>query len=516
MSSLGKGIATASIGLVLKEMGYTLKLKKLDPYLNIDPGTMNPMQHGEVFVTEDGTETDLDLGHYERFTGVDTDRNSNTTAGSIYKTLLEKERRGDYLGKTVQTIPHVTDLIKNFIRKGEKETDIIITEIGGTVGDIEALPFLEAIRQVKYDVGAENVMYIHITLVPFIAVSKELKTKPTQHSVKELMSLGIVPDMLLCRTAVELCEDDKKKIATFCNVPYENVIEGQDMSSIYSVPLDYLRQGVHKVITDRLHLPLNEVRLDGLKTLLNTPKSTDIIKIGLAGKYVSHKDAYKSICEAVNHASIHLGKTCEIVSIDTKLLDNATTEQISEICKSLDKIIIPGGFGQDGLEGKVKIIKHARENNIPLLGICLGMQLMAIEFARNVLGIQNASTEELAQTGTLNIINMMEEQKKLMNLGGTMRLGAYKAVLSDKSKACKFYNSGEISERHRHRYELDIKYRKQFEEAGMIFSGLSPDGFLPEIIELAKADFFIGVQFHPELKSQLFNPHPLFVNLVRV
>ena len=521
VSGIGKGITTASVALIFKEMGYNVMIKKLDPYLNVDPGTISPSQHGEVFVTEDGMECDMDLGHYERFTGIETGKDNNITAGKIYQTLLENERKGKYLGSTVQTIPHVTNLIRDFILKKKESCDIILCEIGGTVGDIEALPFFEAARQIKQKLKS-SVAFIHVTYVPYLEMAKEIKTKPTQHSVKELMAIGIVPDVLICRSSVKIGKENKKKIALFCNVEEAGVIEALDVPNIYSIPLSYVEQGLHSQLLKAVGLPEQEPNLKAFEAIVNKANSAKKhVKILIAGKYPT-KESYKSLFEAINHASITNDAKPELIWLNTKKFD--ADEIPEETFKNIEAIIVPGGFGVDGVEGKIKVIKYAREHNIPILGICYGMQLMVIEFARNILGIKNAASEEFGLEGTENIIGLMESfekdgkievRNKNSELGGTMRLGAYKAILKEGSLAYQCYGSETIFERHRHRYEIDIKYKKQFEDKGFIFSGLSSDGKLPEIAEIPELTFFLGVQFHPELKSQIQKPHPIFVNLIR-
>lgn len=523
VSGIGKGITTASIGLIFKQLNYNVIIKKLDPYLNVDPGTISPSQHGEVFVTDDGMECDMDLGHYERFTGLDATRENNITAGKIYQILLENERKGKYLGATVQTIPHVTNLIKDFILRKKESYDIILCEIGGTVGDIEALPFFEAARQIKQKMK-EKVAFVHLTYIPYLEVAKEIKTKPTQHSVKELMSIGIVPDLLICRSSVKLGRETKKKIALFCNVEEGAVIEALDIPNIYALPLLYVEQNLHLELLKALHLSEREPNLAELENIINKANSAKkTIKILVAGKYHA-KEAYKSLCEAIVHASIANSVKVEISWINTRKYDLGENISLSTLLEA-DAIIIPGGFGEEGVEGKMKFIKFARENNIPILGICYGFQLMVIEFMRNVLGIKNASSEEFASPEDKIIVGFIEKfdnngkveiRNKNTDMGGSMRLGAFKAAVLENTLAFKCYNTAIISERHRHRYEIDISYKQSLAEKGFIFSGVSIDGKLPEIGEIEGLDFFLGVQFHPELKSQLFKPHPLFVNLIKI
>ena len=506
-------------------MGYSVTLKKLDPYLNIDPGTMNPAEHGEVFVTNDGIESDLDLGHYERFTGILTSKESSITSGKIYQQLIQNERQGKYLGKTVQTIPHVTDLISQFIVNNQKKTDFILCEIGGTVGDIEALPFFEAIRQIRHKYKNKTMLF-HLTYVPYLATSREIKTKPTQHSVKELMSIGLAPDALLCRSSVHIGKENRKKIALFCNVEEEAVFEGLDVKSIYEIPPLYVEQNMHKVIAE--HFMLKETQEPALQeftqytTLLSEAKREKRkIRVAIIGKYTNHGDAYKSICESFEHASVACKLYPEILWIDSEEFteQNPTIEDL----KGAQCVIIPGGFGSRGIEGKIKFIKLIRENNIPALGICLGMQLMVIEFARNVLGIHDAHSSEWNTTGT-KIVELIEQfqkndtiekRTKETAIGGTMRLGEYVTTITNKtSLAYKIYKSHEISERHRHRYEVSTNHQPQFEQKGMIFSGVYKHDNLAEIVEIPSHKFFIGVQFHPEFQSRFNKPSPLFLGLI--
>ncbi len=522
VSSLGKGIASASLGALLQARGYKVRLRKLDPYLNVDPGTMSPYQHGEVFVTDDGMETDLDLGHYERFTGVNAREGDSTTTGKIYLELLTKERRGDYLGKTVQVIPHVTDLIKNFITSHTEDADFILCEIGGTVGDIEAQPFCEAIRQLGTQLGSEKVIFVHLTLVPYISASKELKTKPTQHSVKELRSIGIQPNILLCRSDREISLSDREKIALFCSVPVERVIPALDQKSIYSVPVKYHEAGLDTEVLKHFKLPDNKKpNLDKwyqiVKRIENPSKE---VNISIVGKYNQLEDAYISLIEALKHAGIE--NNCK-VNIDWVSASAIKIDTVKAKLKNSHGILVPGGFGSRGTEGKILAIKHARENKIPFLGICLGMQLAVIEFARSVLKIKDASSTEFTSICT-NVIGLMTEWKQggktkkrsdKDDLGGTMRLGAYDCFLAPNSFAKKIYGESKISERHRHRYEFNIEFKSKFESNGLMFSGLSPDGQLAEIIEIPDHPCFIGVQFHPELKSRAFSPHPLFTSFVK-
>ena len=516
--SLGKGRASASLATLLQARGYSVKLRKLDPYLNIDPGTMSPTQHGEVFVTDDGAETDLDLGHYERFTGVDSKKCDNITAGQIYLELLSKERKGDYLGGTVQVIPHVTDLIKKFILNDLEKTDFALCEIGGTVGDIEALPFFEAIRQLGYEMP-NQCAFLHLTLLPYIESADELKTKPTQHSVKELRSIGIQPSIILCRVERPIETINKsllEKIAQMCSVPTSSVIPAPNASSIYEVPMIYHKLGLDTEILKFFKLNHSKkpdlTKWQKIKDAIENPQNE--VNIAIVGKYNDYKDSYKSLIEAINHGAFSLKTKVNLIWINAR-------ENSEKLPKNIHAILVPGGFGVDGTEGKIAMIKYARENNIPYFGICFGMQMAVIEYARNVLKIKDASSSEIAKKGSF-VVGMMSEwqhekstKKAGKNLGGTMRLGAYPCDLKKNSLAQKIYGQNQISERHRHRYEVNIAFKKQLEEKGLIFSGMSPDGKLPEIIELKNHPFFIGVQFHPELKSKPFLAHPLFVEFVK-
>ncbi len=525
VSSLGKGLAAASLAALLQARGFKVRMRKMDPYLNIDPGTMNPTQHGEVFVTEDGAETDLDLGHYERFTGVDAKRSDNVTAGRIYSTLLSKERKGDYLGGTVQVIPHVTDLIKEFILKDTDQEDFVLCEIGGTVGDIEGLPFFEAIRQIGYKMGHSRVLYMHLTLVPYLAAAKELKTKPTQHSVKELRSIGISPDILLCRAEREIPLEERKKVALFCNLPEEAVFQALDAKSIYQVPLAYHEQGLDNQVLKHFALEAPAPDLTQWQHIVSRFEQPDgEVTVAIVGKYTGMGDAYKSLNEALDHAGI-----AHNVRVNQRWIDAKGFEKhdVAKKLKGVDAILVPGGFGERGVLGKIAAITYARENNIPYFGICFGMQVAAIEFARNVLGIPDATSSEFgAYEGSDargSLIGLMTEwvkgnatEKRSHNddLGGTMRVGAYECNIAPGSLVSKIYASKHISERHRHRYELNIAYKAEFEKAGLKITGLSPSGALPEIVELQGHPWFIGVQFHPELKSRPFAPHPLFASFV--
>lgn len=516
VSSLGKGLASASLGALLQARGYSVKLRKLDPYLNIDPGTMSPTQHGEVFVTEDGAETDLDLGHYERFTGVDATKSDNVTAGQIYLELLSKERKGDYLGGTVQVIPHVTDLIKKFILNDVKNVDFALCEIGGTVGDIEALPFFEAIRQLGYE-KPNRCAFLHLTLLPYIESANELKTKPTQHSVKELRSIGIQPSVILCRVEHPVKKSHLEKIAQMCSVPISSVIAAPNASSIYEVPMIYHKNGLDTEILKFFNLNYsakpNLSKWQAIKDAIENPKQE--VNVAIVGKYTEYRDSYKSLLEAINHGAFSLQAKVNIVWINSR-------ENSYKLSKNIHAVLVPGGFGYDGSEGKIAMIKQARENNIPYLGICYGMQMAVIEYMRNVLNIGDATSSEISKKGTF-VIGMMNEwqdkngkklKKSGSNLGGTMRLGSYPCVLKKKSLAHKIYKKTQISERHRHRYEVNISFKEKLETAGLKFSGISPDGMLPEIIEIEDHPFFIGVQFHPELKSKPFLAHPLFVSFI--
>jgi len=520
-SSLGKGIASAALGALLQARGYSVKLRKLDPYLNVDPGTMSPFQHGEVFVTEDGTETDLDLGHYERFTDVNSSVEDNITTGQIYNKVIERERKGDYLGGTVQIIPHVTDQIKEFVLNNNKGVDFCLCEIGGTVGDIEGLPFFEAIRQLGNELPDNQTCFVHLTLVPYIAAAEEIKTKPTQHSVKELRSIGIQPDVLLCRSEKRLDQSDIKKIAVFCNVSEKSVIQATDVKTIYEIPKVYMQNGFDTQVLASLNIKrpkkINLRKWNKVVNSLNNPKGQ--VNIGVIGKYVDLKDAYKSLSEALVHGGIANDTNVKIHWIDSEKIK---TKKNIRLLKSLSGILIPGGFGKRGSEGKILAINYARINKIPFFGICFGMQLAVIEAARNLAKIDNANSSELSNTKN-PIVGLMTEWEKNnkkfqrdrnSDYGGTMRLGSYPAVLNKNSLSYKIYKTKNINERHRHRYEVNINYREKLEKIGMNFVGISPDGLLPEIIEIKNHPWFIGVQFHPELKSRPFNPHPLFSSFI--
>ncbi len=520
VSSLGKGLSSASLASLLQLRGYKVRVRKLDPYLNVDPGTMNPFQHGEVFVTDDGAETDLDIGHYERFTGISATQSDNITTGGIYSDIIQKERRGDYLGGTVQVVPHVTDRIKKFILQDVKNEDFIICEIGGTVGDIESLPFLEAIRQFSNDVGKKNSLFIHLTLVPYLKASGELKTKPTQHSVKELRSLGIQPDIIICRSEREIPKSERKKISLFCNVPINNVIETVDVRTIYEAPISFHKEKLDERVLSYFNIRSkkspNLSKWKNITSRVLNPKKD--VNIGIIGKYVDLKDAYKSLDEALIHGGISNNVKVNLKRIDS---ENLKPDKVKLILKEVTGVLIPGGFGKRGTEGKIAAIKYARLNHIPFFGICFGMQMAVIEAARNLLNIKNASTSEFGNNCT-PVVGLLEEwhkgKKKIIgtkkNLGGTMRLGLYDAVLKKNSLISKIYSEKKIEERHRHRYEVNIKYKNDFEKKGLIFSALSPDGTLPEIIELKDHPWFIGVQFHPEFKSRPFTPHPLFSSFI--
>jgi CTP synthase len=514
-SSLGKGIISASLAKLLQARGYSTTIQKLDPYINIDPGTLNPYEHGECFVTDDGAETDLDLGHYERFLNVSTSQANNVTTGRIYQSVIEKERRGEFLGKTVQVIPHITDEIKDRIQLlGKKGTfDIVITEIGGTVGDIESLPYVEAVRQMLWEFENDCIV-IHLTLVPYLAAAGELKTKPTQHSVKQLLELGVQPDILCCRTEHELDLNLRKKIAKFCNVNINAVIESRDAETIYDVPLLMQAEELDKVVLEKLGLSSKSTpNLDAWKVFIDRLKNPKTeINIGLVGKYVELKDAYKSISESFIHAGAANETRVNLKWIHSEKL---TQSNIDSELADLDGILVAPGFGSRGISGKIEAVRFARENKIPFFGICLGMQCAVIEFARNVLGYSDAHTTEIAEDSTYPVISMMEEQKTLSNMGGTMRLGAYKCQLKPGSKAALAYNSDRITERHRHRYEFNNTYIKEFEAAGMIATGKNPETALVEVVEIENHPWFVGAQFHPEYKSTVANPHPLFVAFVQ-
>lgn len=528
VSSLGKGLASAALGALLQARGYSVRLRKLDPYLNVDPGTMSPFEHGEVFVTDDGAETDLDLGHYERFTGVAARYTDSVSSGRIYSTVLEKERRGDYLGKTIQVIPHVTNEIKDFIAIGEDEVDFMLCEIGGTVGDIEGLPFFEAIRQFAQDKPRGQCVFMHLTLLPFIKASGELKTKPTQHSVKELRSIGLAPDVLVCRSEGPIPEKEREKLALFCNVRPDSVIAAQDLKSIYEAPLVYHKEGLDQAVLDAFGIaPAPQPNLDKWLDVADRIENPDgEVKIAIVGKYTQLEDAYKSIAEALTH-----GGMANRVKVRTEWIAAEIFEQgedVAPLLEGYNAILVPGGFGERGTEGKIKAAQFARERKVPYLGICLGMQMAVIEASRNLLGLDTAGSEEFDhEAGARRFEPVVYHLKEWLegnrtvkravddDKGGTMRLGAYDAMLGQGTKVADIYGSTGISERHRHRYEVDVKYRDKLEEAGLKFSGMSPDGRLPEIVEIPGHPWFIGVQFHPELKSKPFDPHPLFADFIR-
>ncbi|MDR5652520.1 CTP synthase [Ruixingdingia sedimenti] len=527
VSSLGKGLASAALGALLQARGYTVRLRKLDPYLNVDPGTMSPFEHGEVFVTDDGAETDLDLGHYERFTGVSARRTDSISSGRIYSNVLEKERRGDYLGKTIQVVPHVTNEIKDFLHIGEDECDFMLCEIGGTVGDIEGLPFFEAIRQFIHERPRGQSILMHLTLLPYLAAAGELKTKPTQHSVKELQSIGLAPDVLVCRSEHPIPEREREKIALFCNVPKSAVIAAYDLRTIYEAPLAYHREGLDQAVLDAFGIAPaprpNLTKWEDVMDRLTHPEGE--VKIAVVGKYTQLEDAYKSIAEALTHGGMANRVKVRAEWIDAEVFERGDS---APLLAGFHAILVPGGFGERGTEGKIKAAQYARERNIPYLGICLGMQMAVIEAARNLAGVEDAGSEEFdhekgARRFTPVVYHLKEwvqgnhkvERKVGDDKGGTMRLGAYTAVLAPDSHAARIYGDTRIEERHRHRYEVDVKYREALEGCGLAFSGMSPDGRLPEIVEHRNHPWFVGVQFHPELKSKPFAPHPLFADFIR-
>ncbi|WP_342753040.1 CTP synthase [Shouchella clausii] len=515
VSSLGKGITAASLGRLLKNRGLKVTIQKFDPYINVDPGTMSPYQHGEVFVTDDGAETDLDLGHYERFIDINLSQNSNITTGRVYSTVLKKERRGDYLGGTVQVIPHVTNEIKERVFRAGRETgaDVVITEIGGTVGDIESLPFLEAIRQIKSDVGMENVLYLHCTLIPYLKAAGEMKSKPTQHSVKELRSLGIQPNVIVVRTERKVPQDMKDKIALFCDIKKEAVIEAWDADTLYQVPLDLQAQNLDQIVCDHLQLNCPEANMTEWKELVNRVSHlSEKVRIAIVGKYVELQDAYLSVAEALRHAGYYVDAD---IDIDWVYAEQVNDENVDELLNKADGILVPGGFGDRGIEGKITAIRYARENKVPFLGICLGMQLASVEFARTVLGLKGANSAELNPQTPYPIIDLLPEQKDVEDLGGTLRLGLYPCKLQEGTAARAAYGEEVVYERHRHRYEFNNEFRQQMEEAGFVFSGTSPDGRLVEIIELKDHPWFVASQFHPEFVSRPTRPQPLFREFVR-
>lgn len=511
-SSLGKGIASASLGSLLELRGLKVAMQKVDPYLNVDAGTMSPYQHGEVFVTDDGAETDLDLGNYERFTDSAISKINSITTGQIYQNVISKERKGEYLGKTVQVIPHITNEIKHQIKLAayKSSADVLIVEIGGTVGDIESIPFLEAIRQFSLDVGKENVLYIHLTLVPYISVSGEAKTKPTQHSVKELHGIGIFPDVIMCRSSRPLSEDMREKIALFCNIEKSAVIQALDIkSTIYEIPIQYSKEGLDQIVVDKLKLKVKNVNLKRWETIVQNIKGAQKeVNIGVVGKYIGLNDSYKSLYEALAHGGIPHGIKVNIVKIDPEELQDSELSRV-------DGILIPGGFGERGIAGKIDAVRFARENKKPLFGICLGMHMMVIEFARNVLGFKDADSHEFSDRTNYPVISLMEKQKEILNLGGTMRLGAYTAKLTPKSKIAQIYKSETITERHRHRFEYNNDYKENLVSQGLLIGGVSEEGDLVETVELAHHPWAIGVQYHPEYKSKPYQPHPLFGDFIK-
>lgn len=515
VSSLGKGIIAASLGRLLKARGYSVAIQKFDPYINVDPGTMSPFQHGEVFVTDDGAETDLDLGHYERFTDTSLSQINNVTSGSVYQTVINKERKGDYLGGTVQTIPHITNEIKSRIVKAKNQfkTDFLIIEIGGTIGDIESLPFIEAIRQFKTEVGYGNALSIHCTLLPYLPTSGELKTKPSQHSVTVLRSYGLQPEILVCRTTKPIPKSEREKLALFCSVPKDAVIECRDMKSIYEVPLALEDQNMASVVLQRLNMEDKKPNLTSWKQLvekIKNPKST--IKVAIAGKYTKLSDAYISVVESLKHAGYANDAQIDIKWINAE--DCVDYDKAKDMLKDIQAVVVPGGFGIRGIEGKLNVIRYARENNLPFLGLCLGMQCAVIEYARNVVGLKDANSVEFDENTPYPVIDLMLEQKNVQGYGGTMRLGQYECNIKKGSKANKVYGSTKIFERHRHRYEVNTEYLESLKKAGLVFSGLSPDGMLAEIVELPELDWFVASQFHPEFKSRPENAHPLFFGLI--
>ena len=514
VSSLGKGLASASIGALLENRGLDITLLKLDPYINIDPGTMSPFQHGEVFVTDDGGETDMDLGHYERFTNARMSRLNNFTSGRIYHAVIQKERRGEYLGKTVQVIPHITDEIKSCIRQAAQGMDAVIVEVGGTVGDIESLPFLEAIRQMRYDVGAGNAVYMHLTLLPYISAAGEVKTKPTQHSVMKLREIGIQPDFLICRTDREISRELKDKIAMFCNVDTGNVFTSPDVKSIYELPLELHRQGIDERLAESLNIWTRAARLERWEDIIRKVYSPTRgeVKVGIVGKYVDLKESYKSLNESLLHGGI-----ANDVKVDLQFVDSQDVEDkgADALLSGVDAILVPGGFGVRGTEGKIAAVRYAREKRVPFFGICLGLQMAVVEFSRNVLGLQGANSLEFNEHTPHPVVTLMESQVKVQDKGGTMRLGSYACALKPGSPAHKLYGDEVINERHRHRYEVNNAYRGRLQEAGLVVSGHNPDLNLVEMVELSDHPHFVGCQFHPEFKSKPFAPHPLFSGFIR-
>jgi CTP synthase len=521
VSSLGKGLSSAALGALLQARGFKVRLRKLDPYINVDPGTMSPYQHGEVFVTDDGAETDLDLGHYERYTGVSARRSDSVTTGRVYSTVIGRERRGEYLGATVQVIPHITDSIKEFIQADITDEDFVLCEIGGTVGDIESLPFLEAIRQLANDLGKDHTMFVHLTLVPYIPAAGELKTKPTQHSVKELLGLGIQPDVLLCRCDREIPIGQRKKIALFCNIREERVIQALDVDTIYQVPIAYHEEGFDAAVCKYFGIETPPVQLERWQSIVSTVRKPEgEVSIAVVGKYINLLDAYKSLAEALTHGGIANRVQVKLRWIDSEIFES---EDAVHHLTGVNGILVPGGFGERGTEGKVQAVRFARERNVPFFGICFGMQMAVIEAARNLAGLPGASSTEFGPSDepVVGLMtewtrgNELEQRSADGDLGGTMRLGAYDAVLAPGSRVADAYGRTDISERHRHRYEVNIRYKERLEAAGLKFSGMSPDGVLPEIVEFPNHPWFIGVQFHPELKSKPFEPHPLFTAFIR-
>lgn len=516
VSSLGKGIVAASLGRLLRARGFRVSIQKFDPYINVDPGTMSPFQHGEVFVTDDGAETDLDLGHYERFIDTNLSRINNVTAGSIYLSVISKERRGDYLGATVQTIPHITDEIKGRIKEAATSLnpDVLICEVGGTVGDIEGLPFLEAIRQFRYDVGFRNTCFIHVTLIPYLKVSGEVKTKPSQHSVNTLRSIGIQPDILVCRTEIPLGEGERLKLAQFTNVEPESVIQGQDMSCLYEVPIALEQEGLARQVLDRLSLENEEPNLASWKAMIQAIKEpTRTLKVALAGKYTGLNDAYLSVMESIRHAGAAVGASVELKWINSE--DCADADTAEALLADVDALVVPGGFGNRGIEGKINVIQYARTSKLPFLGLCLGMQCAVIEFSRHVAHLTRANSVEFEPQTDQPVVHLMEDQRSLDEKGGTMRLGQYPCHLLKNSKTAKAYNAEVVMERHRHRFEINNEYRDILTNAGLVISGVSPDRKLVEIIELPDHPWFVASQFHPEFKSRPDNPHPLFLGLMQ-
>jgi CTP synthase len=517
VSSIGKGLAAASMSALMEARGLRVTNLKLDPYINVDPGTMSPYQHGEVFVTDDGAETDLDLGHYERFSSTSMSRANNFTTGRIYDAVIQKERRGEYLGATIQVIPHITDEIKARVFEATRKADLAIVEVGGTVGDIESLPFLEAVRQMKVELGPQNAMSVHVTLVPMIKAAGELKTKPTQHSVKELLGLGIQPELLICRVEKELPRALKQKIAHFCNVPVQSVIAAPDVSNIYELPIVLHEEGLDQALIERLNIWSRDPDLSRWKRVVETftnPKR-GTVSIALVGKYVHLRDSYKSLHEALVHGGIANDVRVELTYVDSETLDKLSQDEIAEKLAPHDAILVPGGFGDRGTEGKINAIRYARERGVPFFGICLGMQMAVVEYARHVCGLQNANSAEFAPDAPYLVVDLMPEQRGLKDKGATMRLGAYPCALKEGSMAARIYGAREISERHRHRYEVNNVHRPALEQAGLVLGGLSPDGNLVEMVELPNHPYFVGCQFHPEFKSKPHAAHPLFTSFVR-